>query len=95
MNQIISVLVGFASGLGTEWFATYVLYRNQSLPLGGAGLVVRFVMLLVSLVLLAFVFDWLLSNISGDAAERNELGRIVLLTFSAGIAFRILLRRFK
>jgi hypothetical protein len=93
MNFIISIVLGIASGLGLAWFGTYILYKNQMPQLGAVGLVVRFFILLVSLVLLAFVLDWLLSHIATSTEARIELGRAVLLSFSAGIALRILLLR--
>jgi hypothetical protein len=93
MNFIISIMLGIASGLGLAWFGTYILYQNQMPQLGTLGLVVRFFILLVSLVLLAFVLDWLLSHIATSTEVRSELGRAALLSFSAGIALRILLLR--
>lgn len=95
MRMLIVILVGFISGLGFEWFATYIVYRNSTLPLGKPGLLLRAALVLLSLLLLGFFFDFLLGTVLNDPPMRNDFGRATLLAFSAGVAFRILVRRFK
>ena len=93
MNLLLSGLIGFLFGLGVDKMFVWILDYKHMPRLGHSNSLVRFGVLFALIIFSAYVVGLILNAMPTNAATDAIQGRVSLIAFVFGFAFRSLVNR--